>query len=259
MQIGEIEITPVPDGQAKLPPQYFVNADFGPHQELLGPDGMIDIPIGCFLVRTAGRTVLVDAGIGPVTNPIFQGGELPGRLEKAGVQRDDVDVVLCTHLHIDHTGWLVREEAPFFPNATVRFGSDDWGQFVTNADPSDLTRQALQILDAAGRIEVIDGDGEVAPGISTLNAPGHTLGHTCFVVSSGTERALLLGDSVTCPVQLEEPDWQAMSDIDPALAQRTRETLWRELEGTRAVAVAAHFPGLRFGRVVAGKGKRYWA
>lgn len=69
----------------------------------------------------------------------------------------------------------------------------------------------------------------------------------------------LLGDAVTCPVQLEETEWEAMSDVDKGLAKRTREALWRELEGTETIAVAAHFPGLQFGRVLKGEGKRYWS
>jgi glyoxylase-like metal-dependent hydrolase (beta-lactamase superfamily II) len=258
-RVGELEVTPLSDGTAKMPPQYFVNADFSAHQDLLGPDGMIDVPLGCFLVRSGDRTVLIDAGIGPYDNPIFQGGQLPDALAAAGVARGAIDTVVCTHLHVDHVGWLAHEGAPFFPNATVRFGSGDWDQFVANAAEGDLTRTVMETLAAADRLQAIDADGEeVAPGITARYAPGHTLGHYCLVLSSGDERALLLGDAVTCPVQLEEPDWQAISDVDPALAVRTREALWRELEGTDARAVAAHFPGLEFGRVLPGQGKRYF-
>jgi hypothetical protein len=67
---------------------------------------------------------------------------------------------------------------------------------------------------------------------------------------------MLLGDAVECPLQLEEPDFYAMSDVDPALAQRTREALWRELEGSDVAVSAAHFPGLQFGRVLKGTGRR---
>ena len=259
MNLGELRIDAVADGTAKLPPAYFPNADWGPHQQLIGPDGMVDISLGCFLVRAGDRTVLIDAGIGPVDGPIFQGGQLPERLKEVGAVPEDIDTIICTHLHIDHVGWLVRDEKPFFPNATVHFGQADWKQFVTDVPASDMTRKAMEVLDAAGRAAPVEGDTEVAPGICTRDAPGHTHGHICVVLSSGKERALLLGDAVTCPVQLAEPDWQAMSDVDPELAKRTRECLWRELEGTDNVAVAAHFPDLRFGRILRGQGKRYFA
>lgn len=248
------------DGEAKLPPQYFEGADWSVHQNLLGSDGMITIPVGCFLVRTQGQLVLIDAGWGPIENPPFmRGGDLPGKLEANGVKPSDVDIVLCTHLHPDHMGWVVRDGTPFFSNATVRFGRGDWDHFVTAASPGDYPRVSIEFLQQAGRIATVEGDEEVAPGISTLHAPGHTPGHLCVVLSSGAERAFLLGDAVTCPIQLQEAEWQAMSDVDKDLAGRTREALWRELEGSGTLTVAAHFPDLKFGRILRGEGKRYFA
>jgi glyoxylase-like metal-dependent hydrolase (beta-lactamase superfamily II) len=260
VKVGDLEVTPVSDGTAKMPPQYFVNSDWSAHQDLIGADGMVDLALGCFVVRTGEQTVLVDAGIGPYDNPLFQGGKLPGALAEVGVQPGDIDLVVCSHLHIDHIGWLAQDGKPFFPNATVRFGAGDWGHFVDDNGGDAMTKPIMEVLAAADRIQPIDADGEsIAPGITARFAPGHTPGHHCLVLSSGQERALLLGDSVTCPVQLEEPDWQAVSDVDPALSARTREALWRELEGTDTLAVAAHFPDLQFGRVLAGQGKRYWS
>jgi glyoxylase-like metal-dependent hydrolase (beta-lactamase superfamily II) len=244
---------------AKLPPEYFPNADWSAHAALFDDDGTIHVPIGCFLVRTGDTTVLVDTGLGPEDLDWLVGGQLPDQLSAAGASLADIDVVVCTHLHRDHAGWLVHDDEPFFPNATVRFGAGDWTQFVDDAHPKDRIRLALELLADRGRIEPIDVDGTtVAPGVTARFAPGHTHGHHVLVLSSGEDRAVLLGDAVTCPVQLEEADWQAMSDVDPALATRTRETLWKELEGTDTRAVAAHFPELAFGRVLRGKGRRYF-
>ncbi|HTC80205.1 MAG TPA: MBL fold metallo-hydrolase, partial [Acidimicrobiia bacterium] len=78
------------------------------------------------------------------------------------------------------------------------------------------------------------------------------------VVADDVERALLLGDVVHCPVELMEDDWEAVMDVDPALARRTREALAKELEGSDVPAAAAHFPGLRFGRLLGGTGRRHW-
>jgi len=116
----------------------------------------------------------------------------------------------------------------------------------------------MLLLSSLGRLETIDGDQvTLAPGLTALATPGHTAGHYGLVVSSGVERAVLLGDAVECPLQLDEPDFYALSDVDPALSARTREALWRELEGTDTVVGAAHFPGLEFGRVLRGQGTRW--
>jgi glyoxylase-like metal-dependent hydrolase (beta-lactamase superfamily II) len=252
-----VDVIPVSDGTVKLPPQYFANSDWGPHQELIGEDGMIAGQLACFVVRTGDTTVLIDAGVGPYDNAFFQGGQLPESLRSAGVERDEIDIVACTHLHMDHAGWLVQDGEPFFPNATVRFGEADWGQLIDSPDAVQWIHDGMRLLADKGRVEPITVDGEaIAPGINARSAPGHTHGHTVFVISSDTERLVVLGDAVTCPVQLEEPDWRAISDVDPALAARTREALFRELEASGDLTMAAHFPDLRFGRVLPGEGVR---
>ena len=254
-----MSITPISDGFFKMPPTYFGIDDWGVHASLAGPDGMIEIPIGCFLVRTGDQTVLIDAGLGPISTPDFAGGELPKGMEAAGVKPEDIDLVLLTHLHLDHIGWTVQNNAIFFPNATIRFGEQDLAHFVGSENPDPFSVPTIEAFVAAGKADPITQDGEVAPGISTLHAPGHTPGHRCVVLSSGAERALLLGDAITCPVQLEETDWGAMSDVDPELSKRTREALWKELEGSGDLTIGAHFPGLQWGRVLMGEGRRYFS
>jgi glyoxylase-like metal-dependent hydrolase (beta-lactamase superfamily II) len=261
MRIGDIEIIPVSDGVAQLPREYFPTAEWtDAHEALFHEDGSIHCPIGCFVVRTGDTTVLVDAGMGPVDIGFLKGGELPAALAAAGVAPSDIDVVVCTHLHLDHAGWVVDDGKPYFPNATVRFGAADWQRWVEEAPPGDRIREAMLLLDAQHRLDAIDEDGTtIAPGITARAAPGHTMGQHIIVISSGDERAMLLGDSVTCPVQLTEEDWYGISDMDPALSRRTRDALWAELEGSDTKFTAAHFPDLQFGRLLRGQGKRYFS
>ena len=257
MRVGELDLIPLNDGQCRMPPEFYFGLDFSAHAGVLAPDGTVHIPIGCFLLRSGGKTVLLDAGLGDVDLGWARGGKLPTALRTAGVEPEDVDVVVCTHLHADHIGWLVTEDGPFFSNATVRYGAADWQQFVSDAEPASRSRHIMESLAAAGRLDPIDGDMvPIAPGVTARHTPGHTLGHYGMVISSGEERAVILGDAVECPLQLEEPDFYVLSDVDPALAARTRETLWRELEGTETVMTGAHFPGLELGRVLTGSGKR---
>jgi glyoxylase-like metal-dependent hydrolase (beta-lactamase superfamily II) len=259
VQIGEIELTPLSDGVCKMSQQFYVGLDFSRHQELLADDGKVHIPVGCFLLRCGDTTVLVDAGLGAIDVGWATGGELPGALSRAGVEPSDIDLVVCSHLHIDHIGWLVVDDKPFFPNAVVRYGEADWEQFVSGAETDSRGRHIMEVLASVDRLDPLHGDmAAIAPGLTGRHTPGHTLGHYGFVVSSGDARAILLGDAVECPLQLEEPDFYALSDVDPKLAARTREALWRELEGTNTLMTAAHFPGLEFGRVLSGTGNRYF-
>lgn len=260
MNIGDLDLIPLNDGLCKLPQQFYVGLDFSTHQDLVADDGLVHIPIGCFVVRSGDTTVLIDAGLGDVDVAWARGGDLPAALRSEGIAPEDIDIVVCSHLHVDHIGWLAVDGAPYFENAIVRYGAADWQQFVTEAAEDSRSRQIMEALAAADRLEPLDGDMvAIASGLTARHTPGHTLGHYGLVLSSGESRAVILGDAVECPLQLEEPDFYALSDVDPALAARTRETLWRELEGTDTLMSAAHFPGLEFGRVLAGTGKRYFA
>lgn len=261
MRVGDLELLPLSDGTAKLPPAFYRGLDLEveAHAALFDADGTVHIPIGCYLVRHGGRTILLDAGLGPIRVSWAEGGALPGALAEVGVRPEDIDTVVCTHLHLDHVGWIVQDERPFFPNATVVFGDADWSSFVDADDANATTRTAMHVLRDADRLEAISGDMvDVAPGITARHTPGHTLGSYSLVLSSGDERAFLLGDAVECPLQLEEPDLSVISDVDPALAARTRELLWKELEGTDALVGAAHFPGLELGRILTGGIGRRW-
>lgn len=260
MRVGDIEIVALSDGECRLTPQWYVGFDNERHAAMLSENGTIDIPIGCYLVRTGDRTLLLDAGLGPKSAGWADGGALPDQLAGAGVTPADIDTVVCTHLHVDHTGWLVHEGEPFFPNATVWFGAADWQHFVEEPDAFHVeTAEAMKLLRDRDRLEGVDGDMvPIAPGVTARHTPGHTLGSYSLVLSSGDDRAVLLGDAVECPLQVEEPDFHIISDVDPDLAKRTRELLWRELEGSDTLVGAAHFPGLQFGRILAGHGRRWF-
>jgi glyoxylase-like metal-dependent hydrolase (beta-lactamase superfamily II) len=104
----------------------------------------------------------------------------------------------------------------------------------------------------------VDDGQAIAPGVTVAATPGHTPGHLSLIVSSRTDRAVILGDVVNCPVQLAEPEWSVISDVDPSLARRTRDQLMAELEGSATVVAAGHFSPSVSGRVVPGRGKRLW-
>jgi glyoxylase-like metal-dependent hydrolase (beta-lactamase superfamily II) len=265
MRLGDLEVMVLQDGLTSAPAEFFAPLHDTRHADMI-VDGRVELPIACFLVRTAGLNVLVDCGMGPTVfdwapNPgkamRLEGGRLPAALRQAGLGPEDIDLILPTHMHQDHGGWIIAGGAPFFSKAKVRFGAGDWDAVVESSKWEGHT-EGMRALRAAGRVELIDRDGEVAPGITALATPGHTPGHQCYVLSSGDQRALILGDIISCPLQIEAPEQEALADMDKQLSIVTRERILRELDGETLVG-GPHFPGLRFGRVMTGHGRRYWS
>jgi len=226
------------------------------HSNLLTADGKLEMTMGAYLVPSGERRVLIDAGLGNLSAGSFHGGAMLDSLAAAGFSPDDVTDVVLTHLHFDHVGWATSKGRLVFPNAVYRCHSADWAHFVEADDADPGAVRKLSPLEP--RLELFDTDHSVAPGVDVRHAPGHTPGSVVVVISDGDDRAMLLGDVAHCPAELTEDDWEAVFDVDPIMARRTREALARELEGSNTAVGAAHFPGLAFGRLLAGKGQRSW-
>jgi glyoxylase-like metal-dependent hydrolase (beta-lactamase superfamily II) len=192
-------------------------------------------------------------------------GHLPESLAALGVHPDDVTDLVITHLHFDHIGWASADGAPYFPNATIRCATADLDYFLDRADEEATTSlifgaptAAQRLAPVLDRIETWDVDGPLMSGIDVRLAPGHTPGSSVVVISDGQQRALLLGDIIHCPLELMDDDFNLLVDHDQELANRVREAYARELEGTDVAVAAAHFPGLRFGRLLPGATTRRW-
>lgn len=268
MEIGSVTIEGVSDGSLPVPPTALLNKsdqDWIQHSQFLDDDGMLPIEMGGFLVRSGERLALVDTGIGPNADP-DRTGMFMRNLAAFGVQPSDVTDVVLTHLHFDHIGWATDGERRLFGEATYRCHEADW-EFFMGANPHDDSfavswmggRASKDLLPPVlDRLETWSGDGTILPGIDVRSAPGHTPGSTVIVISSGTERAMLLGDVVHCPAELLSDDWEMIGDVDKKLAQRTREAFAKELEGSGTPAAATHFPGLKFGRLLTAQSGRRW-
>ncbi len=268
MQVGAVSVEGVSDGNIPVPPGPLFNKteqDWVQHAQFLDDDGMLPIEMGGFLVRSGDRLILVDTGLGPHVAPGLTGSFMRN-LAALGVEPRDITDVVLTHLHFDHLGWATDGERRLFDRATYRCHEADW-EFFMGPSPFDDSlavsalggRSSSDLLPPiADRLETWSSDGTILPGIDVRSAPGHTPGSTVIVVSSGTERAMLLGDVVHCPAELLSDDWEMIGDVDSRLAQRSREALAREIEGSQVRAAASHFPGLQFGRLLSAQGRRRW-
>jgi glyoxylase-like metal-dependent hydrolase (beta-lactamase superfamily II) len=186
-------------------------------------------------------------------------------LADADVVPDDITDVVFTHLHSDHIGWASADGIACFPNAVYRCATADLDYFFGPDVDEAFSMLMWGTLSARDRlspilnlVETWDSDEAIAPGIDVRLAPGHTPGSSVVVLSSGADRALILGDMVHCPMELQDDEWQCIGDVDPVLAKRARAAYVAELETGSALAAGSHFPGLRFGRLLPGEGTRGW-
>jgi glyoxylase-like metal-dependent hydrolase (beta-lactamase superfamily II) len=271
IDVGDIKVTYLPDGDATVEAGTVFPASnealWEAHRELFDAEGKLLLTLGGFLVETGDQKIVVDLGFGDMTVPfapvggVFRGGQLLSSLRRAGVEPADVDVVFYTHLHLDHVGWTAQNGELTFPNAryVVGEGEFEFWQGVTDEELAVVGPhpEAVQ-APLVNRIESVGDGALIASGVNVLASPGHTPGHCSAVISSGADRAIILGDVVHCPLQLADGDLRIIFDVDPETAARTRDKIAAELEGDSGVlAAGGHFSGSAFGRIVRGTGRRW--
>ena len=280
--VGNVEITAVHDNEGALPlSMVFPGVDaelWVPYQEkypecFKGDNNEIFAAhFDCYVIRSEGRTILVDTGVGSMaTNPgsvtAFAGG-VDGRLlldiQEAGVNKDDIDTVFFTHLHPDHVGWNINNDGPSpvpaFPNAKYVFHQDDWEAFRPPKDSEvfGLTfwEETLAPLETAGVTEALSGEQAITSEITAILTPGHTPGSMSLAIDSGGEKALVMGDVFHGPAQVSEPSWVFAFDADPDTAVQSRNRMLDRAQAENAIMAMCHLSG--FGRIVLQEGRRYW-
>jgi glyoxylase-like metal-dependent hydrolase (beta-lactamase superfamily II) len=203
------------------------------------------IPFNCVLLRNSATTVLVDTGVGPQPREFLRNAETT-LLQQ--ISPDDVDIVVHTHLHVDHVGWTGS-----FPNARYVVHEDEWAYFMSDESLAERPHLREKVLPLADRFERITSEVEVAPGVRVQPAPGHTPGHTIV----RTDGVAAIGDLLAHELQAVDPELVFVNDMDPAAAAATRRRVIEELARDGVAVATGHFRGIgRFER--AGKGFR-WA
>ncbi|MCV7347765.1 MBL fold metallo-hydrolase [Mycolicibacterium rhodesiae] len=256
--VGDIEVLVISDGV--LPITASTLATTTPPAELAGwlddqflPRDVVDWPLNVVVVRTEGRTILVDAGLGVEFPDFPRAGQTVARLEAAGIDPGAVTDVVLTHLHMDHIGGLLTEglKARLRPDLQVHVASRE-AEFWEKPDfshtvmpqpiPDVLRRTATQFLnDYRGQMRTFEAECEVAPGVLVSRTGGHTPGHSIVRLESCGERLTFAGDAVFAP-GFDNPQWQNGFEHDPEEAARVRVNLLREVAATGEALVATHLP-----------------
>jgi glyoxylase-like metal-dependent hydrolase (beta-lactamase superfamily II) len=255
-KVGDYELTQISDGGRTFPmPDGFVRNV--PKERALAaaeaaymPKGQVRIPFNPVVVNTGSKLVLVDTGFPPGAVPTA--GQCQANLAAAGIDAKAIDIVVLSHLHPDHiNGVKTADGALAFPNAEIKAPAPDWAFWMSddnmNKAATDMmkgyfanTRKVLS--DIADKVTRYEWGKEVAPGITAIDASGHTPGHTAFAVASGSGRVLVQSDVTNIPeLFLRNPDWHVAFDIDPDKAVTTRRKFYDMAAAEKALIAGFHF------------------
>ncbi len=260
MKLGSFEVTTVLDGFIELPTAV-LQGDADVIKRAMEAGGLAAAPIrtavNCFLVNTGAKLVMVDCGGAKMLGPTA--GRMPQALAQLGISPDQVDEVYVTHMHGDHLhGAVTPEGGKVFPNAVVRIAKEDvayWGSPAVEAAAPENQKgrfaAAKRAMAAYGdRLQPFELGSELTPGIRSVPAVGHTPGHSCYLVTSGAAKLLLLGDTMHVgPVQFARPEITVMFDFRQDDARKRRQELFEMAVKEDMLIGAVHLPFPAIGRL----------
>src|ERR1700710_1298108 len=244
-KVGSYECASINDGARSFPmPDKFCRTV--PKAEALAaaeaaymPAGMVTVPFNPQLINTGSKLVLIDTGNGVANLESSKGavGNTLANLTAAGIDPKSIDVVLLSHLHPDHTnGIRAADNSLAFPNAEIMVPAVDWAFWASDENAAKASSDMMKNYFAnvkktfAGiesKLTKYEWGKEVAPGITSIEAPGHTPGHSAFAIASGSSKILIQSDVTNIPeFFLRNPDWHVAFDVEPELAAQTRHKFY---------------------------------
>lgn len=255
-KIGSYEITAINDGTwyLALSDKFVKNAPLADVQKALAdqflPTDTVPIPFTAMLVNTGSKLVLIDTGTG---GQLAQtAGTMGANMAAAGIDPKSIDTILISHFHPDHiNGIKTKDGAKVFPNAEINVPAAEWAFWMDDAKMSAAPEAARGAFlnarrifsDIASDVKRFEPGKEVAPGITSVAAYGHTPGHTAFAIASGNQSMLYLADVTNNPwLFVRNPEWQASFDFDGNMAADTRKKMLDRAAADKMIVQGYHFP-----------------
>ena len=272
-KVGDYEVTIINDGVwlRALEPLPTPNVPVADLQKALAdgflPTNAVPYPFNITIINTGSKLIAVDTGTGGRFAPTTAGTFLDN-LAAAGIDASKIDVVVISHFHPDHiNGIWTKDDKIVFSNAEIMVPEPEWAFWMDDAKAS-AAPEGLKGNYAnckrvfgplAGKVTPYQPGKEVAPGITSFAAYGHTPGHTAYTVASGNQSLLMIVDSVANPeVFARNPDWQHASDVDRNMGVETRKKMLDRAATDKSLIQAMHFPFPGTGHIVKdGSGYRF--
>ena len=259
VRLGRFTVTVLSDGSVSVPYDKLLHGkapgDIARIFAAMGETPERPTSVNAFLIDTGERRILIDTGAAASFGPCC--GRLPRALAAAGYRPDQIDAVLLTHVHGDHSGGLLRDGGRAFPKAQLYLAKAELDYWMSDAErarakPSHQKmfaegRAALAPYIAAGSVHAFTGRTTLFNGITAIPAPGHTPGHSFYELESDGRRLLVIGDIIhAAEIQLADPSVTIDYDVDPKAAAAQRKAVLAQLAQSHELAASSHlsFPGL---------------
>ncbi|HEY2068558.1 MAG TPA: MBL fold metallo-hydrolase [Rhizomicrobium sp.] len=224
------------------------------------PDGAMVLSIHALLVEAPGLRLVVDTCIGnDKPRRLMRKQALHTRflehIAEAGFQRESVDAVVCTHLHVDHVGWNTMLVGgawmPTFPNARYLIGRKEYESWTKapEGETAEIMADSVAPIFEAGLADTVEMDHRISPELRLIPTPGHTPGHVSVMIESRGETAVITGDMLHHPCQFARPDWLSAFDDDQPAANQRRHTMFAEWSDKPILVIGTHFAAPTAGHI----------